>query len=100
LFERNTPTERHEQEFVKILSETSASKQDETLKSHKKLIMKNERRIAELDRLFGSLYEDKVSGEISQERFRQMSSSFEQEQTQLSGQIESLRAAHCRGKAS
>jgi retron-type reverse transcriptase len=29
--------------------------------------MKNERRIAELDRLFGSLYEDKVSGDISHE---------------------------------
>ena len=39
-----------------------------------------EKRIAELDRLFTRLYEDNVSGKISDERFTMMSAGYEDEQ--------------------
>ena len=39
-----------------------------------------EKRIAELDRLFTRLYEDNVSGKISDERFAVMSAGYEDEQ--------------------
>ena len=51
--------------------------------NHTKQIAKNERRIAELDKLFGDLYEDKSKGILSEERFVQMSAKFEQEQAEL-----------------
>jgi hypothetical protein len=73
----------HETEFVAKLRESSALKQGETVKTTKRQIAKNERRIAELDKLFNVLYEDKVKGVLSEERFIAMSGGYEQEQSEL-----------------
>jgi len=80
----------NEDEFVRILKENSSIKQDQTIKSHTKQIIKNDRRISELDKLFGSIYEDKVKGIIAEERFIQMSKSYEQEQSELKSKNELL----------
>jgi hypothetical protein len=80
----------HEDEFVKILKENSSVKQTQTIKNHSKQIAKNERRVGELDKLFGSVYEDKVKGIISEERFIQMSILYEQEQLELKEKNEIL----------
>ena len=72
-----------EDEFIKMVREDSSLRQGETLKNHSRKIAKNERRIAELDKLFSNLYEDKVQGIITAERFTQMSGNFEQEQQKL-----------------
>jgi len=82
---RNTTAfvREREDEFVQMVREVSSQKQDETIKSHSRKIAKNERRIAELDKMFQNLYGDKVSGVISEERFIQMSKSCEQEQAEL-----------------
>ena len=82
----------HEDEFVKMVREHSDLKQEETIKTHSRKIAKNERRIAELDKIFHSLYEDKVRGIISEERFLQMSKSCEQEQAHLREENISLQA--------
>jgi hypothetical protein len=74
---------QHETEFIEMLRESSSLKQGETIKTHTRQIAKNESRITELDKLFGSLYEDKVKGVITGERFTLMSGGFEQEQTDL-----------------
>ncbi|MCL1795062.1 MAG: recombinase family protein, partial [Oscillospiraceae bacterium] len=75
--------QQNEDEFIKTVRENSYFIQGETLKTHTKKIIKNERRITELDKLFTSLYEDKVKGVITEERFTQMSADFEQEQSML-----------------
>jgi hypothetical protein len=82
----------YEDEFIKMIRENSSLTQGETLKTHGKKIVKNERRIVELDKLFSSLYEDKVSGVITTERFKQMSDGFEQEQKNLREENETLQA--------
>ena len=73
----------HEDEFIKMVRDNSSFRQGESQKSHSRKIEKNKRRIAELDKLFSSLYEDKVNAVITGERFTQMSGGFEQEQTKL-----------------
>jgi len=72
-----------EGEFLEMLRENSKHTQKETLKTHTRKIAKNERRIAELEKMYPSLYEDKVKGVITSERFAQMSVGFEKEQTTL-----------------
>ncbi|MDP4183242.1 MAG: recombinase family protein [Bacillota bacterium] len=49
-----------------------------------------ENRIAEIDLLIKNIYEDKVKGNISQERFLKLSSDFEQEQTKLKNKLGEL----------
>lgn len=46
--------------------------------------------MTELDRLFIRIYEDNVAGRITDERFSMMSRTYEDEQTQLKVEIQSL----------
>jgi hypothetical protein len=80
----------HEADFVDKVREMYAIRQGESEKTYARQIAKNGRRIAELDKLFTNLYEDKVSGAISAERFAQMSGGYEQEQAALKTQNETL----------
>ena len=48
------------------------------------------KRIAEIDRLFVRIYEDNVSGKLSDERFEQMSKSYDEEQKKLREETEAL----------
>ncbi|BDF57373.1 hypothetical protein CE91St36_01900 [Christensenellaceae bacterium] len=48
------------------------------------------RRISDIDALFRRLYEDSVSGRITDERFSLLSESYEQEQAKLKGEIPAL----------
>lgn len=82
----------HEDDFIEMARVSSSLKQDETVKAHTRKIAKNERRIVELDKMFHSLYEDKVRGVISEERFLQMSKTCEQEQAELREQTATLQA--------
>jgi hypothetical protein len=93
-----------EDDFIKMVREASSLHQDKTIKSHTSKIAKNERRVAELDKVFHSLYEDKVKGVITEERFMQMSKSCEREQAELREQTAALQAevdawAEDKGKA-
>lgn len=78
-------TEIHdnEEEFVQLAMEKSNRTHLSDLKKAKKTLTDNEKRIAELDRLFKRLYEDNVAGKISDMRFDQMSKDYEAEQEQL-----------------
>jgi len=78
-------TEIHdnEEEFVQLAMEKSNRTHLSDLKKAKKTLTDNEKRIAELDRLFKRLYEDNVAGKISDMRFEQMSKDYEAEQEQL-----------------
>ena len=80
----------HEAAFIELVREKSALMHGETVKSGKKQIAKNERRIAELDKLIVSIYEDKVKGILPEERFVIMAAAYELEQADLKAQTASL----------
>ena len=73
----------NEAEFVERIREASSVKQKETATAYKKLLVKNERRIMELDRLFQKVYEDNANSKLSDERYAMLSNTYEQEQKDL-----------------
>lgn len=64
---------------------------EEAIRGYKTQFAQAERRLAELDRLFIRIYEDNVSGRITDERFSLMSKTYEDEQAQLKVEIHRLR---------
>ena len=65
------------------IREASAVKQAETAKSHTKTLAKNKHRISELDMLYQRVYEDSAIGKLNDDRFEQLSASYEREQAEL-----------------
>ena len=72
-----------------IISTLDCNASDDTKRAEKEL-RKAKNRIAEHDRLFSSLYEDKVSGNISERNYKQLSAKYEAEQITLENQIGEL----------
>ncbi len=79
-----------EEEFVQAAMNNSVQNQSSELSKAKKALKQSEKRIAELDRLFTRLYEDNVSGKISDERFAMMSAGYEVEQKNLKATVAGL----------
>jgi hypothetical protein len=73
----------NETEFVQKVREMSTVQQTEAVKVHKKQLVKNERRINELDTLFIKTYEDNAIGKLSDERYLKMTTGYEKEQAEL-----------------
>ena len=82
----------NEDEFVQTAMSNSVQKQSSELAKAKKKLKQAEKRIAELDRLFTRLYEDNVSGKISDERFAMMSKGYEDEESKLKATVAELTA--------
>ena len=83
---------QYEDEFVKAIighsmdtAETDRSLKQKELNS---LLARDK----ELDKLFEQIYEDNVSGKITDERFAKMTRSYEQEQSEIAGRVKSLKA--------
>ena len=72
-----------EDEFIQVAMSNSVLKQSSELTKAKKSLKQAEKRIAELNKLFTRLYEDNVSGRISDERFDMMSKGYDDEQAKL-----------------
>ncbi len=64
---------RHEDYFRKVMEEQLRVESTEKLTVLKKQLARNEKRIADLKRLFMKIYEDNASGKLSDERFDMMS---------------------------
>ncbi len=82
----------NEDEFIQAAMDNSVQKQSSELAKSRKKLKEAKKRIAELDRLFTRLYEDNVSGKISDERFAVMSSGYEDEQKKLRATVAELTA--------
>ena len=82
----------NEDEFIQAAMDNSVQKQSTELAKAKKAMKQAEKRIAELDKLFTRLYEDNVSGKISDERFSLMSAGYEDEQKKLRATVAELTA--------
>jgi len=63
----------------------------EKLRISRKQLDRDEKRMAELKRLFMKIYEDNASGRLSDERFDMLSQSYEAEQKQLETEVVRLR---------
>ncbi len=85
-----TFVKEHEDEFVKMAVDNATMIQADELKKAEKSLKQSEKRIAELDSLFIKLYEDNVSGKISDARFEMMSQRYEDEQENLKKTVSEL----------
>jgi len=82
---------RYEKHFRAVMKQRLRMSSEEAIRGYKTQLAQAERRLAELDRLFIRIYEDNVSGRITDERFSLMSKTYEDEQAQLKVDIHRLR---------
>ncbi len=81
----------NKEQFLSILASRSEAKSKRELKASLKEIEESEARIKTLDKIIQNLYEDKVSGKISEERYLKMSENYENEQGLLIGKVSILK---------
>ena len=81
---------RHESYFRAVMEHKLRLSSEEAIWANKKQLAQADKRLVELDRLFIHIYEDNVAGKLSDERFSMMSQSYEDEQTQLKAEIQTL----------
>ena len=78
--------------FMSILKERTEAKNKRELASAIEEKEVAEKRIVALDKIIQSLYEDKVSGKLSEERYIKMSDNYEVEQKELTEKVKTLKA--------
>ena len=80
----------YEDLFIK--EQLAKSTQDELkhISKNKKELEKAKNRVIEIDNLFMHIYEDNISGKITDERFRNLSFNYDKEQKELKTKIEQL----------
>ena len=73
----------YEDDFVRQVTENKAAEQMQVLSASKRQLEQQARRIAEIDNIIKRLYEDNLSGKLSDSRFSKMSADYEKEQQEL-----------------
>ena len=81
----------YEDEFQQAIMGSTQKAVELERKIKQKELAAAQARDGELDRLFERIYEDNISGKLSDERFAKMSQRYEEEQAELSGKIKALR---------
>lgn len=84
--------------FLQTLRKNAATRTEKELKEYSKEIKTSEERIERLDKIIESLYEDKVEGKISEERYLKMSDTYETEQAELKERVKMLRSEIAKAK--
>lgn len=82
----------YEKQFREIMGAKQKAEVKKEISVKKKLLIKCENRISELDRLFKNIYEDKAKGVLSENRFQMLADDYEKEQQELELKIVSLSA--------
>ena len=85
-------TTKYKDEFVNILKRSTDARSKRELTTVITEKEETEKRIVELDKIIQSLYEDKVAGKISEERYIKMSDNYEVEQKTLTERLNCLKA--------
>ena len=83
---------KYKDEFVNILKRSTDARSKRELTTAITEKEEAEKRIVELDKIIQSLYEDKVAGKISEERYIKMSDNYEAEQKALTERLNYLKA--------
>lgn len=81
----------YEQEFVQRITDNTLAEQMKAQTAAKRQLEQQTRRITEIDAIIQRLYEDVVSGKLTDERFAKMSTAYEQEQKKLETDTAELR---------
>ncbi len=82
----------NEEEFINRIYFSSRDKQKESIRSLKRKIAQDTKRVNELNMLMKKLYEDNISGKLSDKRFEFMLSEFENEQDTIEISMENAKA--------
>ena len=83
----------HEDEFLRMIQQKASSAGKEVLRKLQKELSAGEKRLEDIDKIINRLYEDKVSGDLSAERFNRMLTTYEEEQATLRARLEEVRTA-------
>ena len=83
---------KNEERFAKLLQVQTEDGGKKKAAARKRELEAAEKRITELKAIFKRLYEDSVSGRITDERFAELSADYEREQTELKERIAALQA--------
>ena len=89
----------HKQKFLETLEQKAETATRKELSANLKELEESEKRIKSLDKIIQMLFENKVEGTISEERFLKMSESYEQEQRQLNERVRVLKSSVDKAKA-
>ena len=73
----------YEDEFVRMVMDADMRQKDRELVRKKRRLVEIQKRIEELDIIFQRIYEDNITGKLSDERFMKMSKGYEAEQRTL-----------------
>jgi len=82
----------HEAEFIQMVERKTRRQGEDAVRNGEKEYGEARARIDEIDQIINQLYEDKVGGRLSPERFARMLAQFETEQEGLRSKCEALRA--------
>ena len=74
---------KYEDQFVRVVSDFSKQAMQSQIDAHQSEVRSLMARDKELDRIFERLYEDNLSGKITDERFQRMSVNYDNEQKDL-----------------
>ena len=76
--------------FIKEQLQKSTQDELKQIAKNKKELEQAKKRIVEIDNLFMHIYEDNISGKLTDERFRNLSLNYDKEQKELKTKIEQL----------
>ena len=82
----------HEDEFVRLVEKKTRRQGEDMVRQGEKDYAEAMQRIGEIDQIINQLYEDKVSGGLSAERFSRMLTTYETEQETLREKCKTLQA--------
>ena len=85
-------------EFVALLKRNDSRENRKKLSAYAQEKDAAERRVQAIDRIIRNLYEDKVNGNLSDERFRKLSQEYEEEQKTLNARIRELQEVLAKAK--
>ena len=80
----------YEDLFIQEQLDKSSKEEAKELSQNKKELERAKNRIIEIDNLFQHIYEDNISGKLTDERFRNLSFNYDKEQQELKIKIEQL----------
>lgn len=80
-----------EDEFVRLVTQKGEKELNRQLRENSSELARAEERIRQLDTIISRLYEDNITGKVSDERFAKMSASYETEQKALESRASELR---------
>ena len=83
----------YEDKFAEAVMQISIQNADADREAQQKNLWEMEARDRELDKLFERIYEDNVSGKLTDERFAKMSARYDAEQKELTEKIKAARKA-------